>query len=1269
MRRLFPSVASSVAAAFVSLAALTLPAVAHAGVLGVPVTVSATGTVTGDPPGMFAITGQGLGVGDGDSTHQMRFFIEVTGTTLDIRVFDAGASGSRDDPTIGNTTYALISPTGTTLGSVSIGLETPLVTDNRVARFPPSPAILFTALNVGTGFTGLTPGLYEFRVTATDSTVMANWFGIDIRSGTAAAAPHYNVYIYSLDDDLTPPVAADTSLVLSGDLGANTVFYPFVNRGCAASISDTDGDSTGSASFNSILTSGNAITVSANGAHTETAMTIHTSGTANGVQTLVNNYGMWAVQPDFNDGNFTDWRVADFQLWEDNAANRPRDPNDPIRTYLPNGYTGGGIANHTAPSEPVLTAIYSIVSGANPPAVSVVSRVQVTVPLQNNGPAALTLNGANDQIVSGLPAANATNLGNIQCLNNSGGAIGTPVNGGTFARCNFSGAGVTLAVGETAKLVYQFDLTPPANSTFFVTNIPAAPASGSYNLGALAPTSTTWAHYSPAYNFTGFAGETLGPLCDLRLTVAVPTRAAIRGVNFSGGTLRFATTRQKNTSGFNVYAVTSPADRSLSQRLNREPLRSRQPDSMTPEAYEMSVASRPAYILFEELETDGARRLIGPFATVTSRGAQDFFAAQRTASDADERRLSARPGIERERVRERSATRLVRAPAAAVAAGKQPYRIEVSGAGRVTIPASAFSGNPKIAQWRLTRFGSDVPFQVVGPAGAKSLVFDSPGIATAYAEAMTYVLSNRTVEPRSSVAGTYWEAAPAPGATRVEKPSLLVPGAPQGSTPWIWDFVQSDPGEWPNDFTAPGANAFDLPTLAANPAGPVAVSIRLGGGSAHTHDVTAAINGHTVGSLSFTGKTAAVLHGTINASLLHRTGNTLSLTYAAEGDQSFIGAIYLGSVDLAIPVAAGPSVTPSLIAPLAPAKLPPGRTSYLIVTHPSLLAAANQLAAVKTLDGQRPFVVTTDAIYDGWSDGTAEARAIAAYIKAAAAAPALKFVVLVGDDTFDLHDISGTSPQNVVPSLYAWDEEFGRVPSENAYADVDGDNAPDLAIGRLPADDPDEAAAMVAKIAREASALTGNRHVIAADNQGAGEPDFAAGAALAAGFFPGSAQVVTVRLGDGLEQARTALLSGLRQGGATVSYFGHGGFDLWADEGLLTQNDVASLEGAPGESVVFAWACESQWYQSPFGPSLGESLFGVRQGGAVAAFGPAGITAWQLQPQLSNRVYQNAFKKNVALGEAIRAAKADAVRLNLPGAAQLAAGWNLLGDPSLKLRR
>lgn len=45
----------------------------------------------------------------------------------------------------------------------------------------------------------------------------------------------------------------------------------------------------------------------------------------------------------------------------------------------------------------------------------------------------------------------------------------------------------------------------------------------------------------------------------------------------------------------------------------------------------------------------------------------------------------------------------------------------------------------------------------------------------------------------------------------------------------------------------------------------------------------------------------------------------------------------------------------------------------------------------------------------------------------------------IGDDTFDYRDDAGTGAVSYVPSLYGWDGEFGRVPSETRYADVDGD--------------------------------------------------------------------------------------------------------------------------------------------------------------------------------------------------------------------------------------
>ena len=64
----------------------------------------------------------------------------------------------------------------------------------------------------------------------------------------------------------------------------------------------------------------------------------------------------------------------------------------------------------------------------------------VQVELFNASPATIRLNAANDQIVSALPAAGASNLGNIRCFTGTfSTTVGTAVNGGTFARCNMSG--------------------------------------------------------------------------------------------------------------------------------------------------------------------------------------------------------------------------------------------------------------------------------------------------------------------------------------------------------------------------------------------------------------------------------------------------------------------------------------------------------------------------------------------------------------------------------------------------------------------------------------------------------------------------------------------------------------------------------------------------------------------------------------------------------------------------------------------------------------
>ena len=640
---------------------------AAAAIFGVPTQIGTDGRVcTGNnvpagiactaaavnPPGYLILTGVDDVDAAGDTVHQMRLFIEVTGTTLDIRVFDAGRSGSRDEEQNANTTftYALYNPAGGLVKSIAIGADAAGTTENRLARMSSAAAdVAFVALNAGAAFT-VTPGLYELRVTASGAGGGANQddrdpFGVDIRSGTGAAAGHYNVYTYGLDDDAgagTGAGATDTSLTIGalvtggngGAISEDMVFYPYVTRGCSLATSNFDMDTQAGAStsITDTLGTNTALTVSGSTVHSEDTVTIHAAA---GLQTDVFNYGLYALQNDTGTQyNIIDWRIADFRSWADNPGGLPRDPTDPLRTFLPNGYTGGvpPLTNATAPAEPVLAASYAYVSGRNPPAVGFLTRFVVQVQLDNPGPAPIALNAANDQIVSGLPAG-AANLGNIRCFKGSfANTVGTAVNGGTFARCNFNGAGVTLNTGESALLTYQFDFTPPAlTTTFAITNVPSAPAAGTYNNAALGPNSTTWAQFSRFPTGGTVKPETLGPVCDLRAVVGTAvTRASLTGLRVDpAGVVEFATLGQRRTASFNVYATQDRTGRGPRTLLNASPILASVPDAIGPTLYRADTAAiTTPYVQIEEIETTGRTRLMGPFAVGDARMSDGLVRAQ-----------------------------------------------------------------------------------------------------------------------------------------------------------------------------------------------------------------------------------------------------------------------------------------------------------------------------------------------------------------------------------------------------------------------------------------------------------------------------------------------------------------------------------------------------------------------------------------------------------------------------------------------------------------
>jgi hypothetical protein len=150
---------------------------------------------------------------------------------------------------------------------------------------------------------------------------------------------------------------------------------------------------------------------------------------------------------------------------------------------------------------------------------------------------------------------------------------------------------------------------------------------------------------------------------------------------------------------------------------------------------------------------------------------------------------------------------------------------------------------------------------------------------------------------------------------------------------------------------------------------------------------------------------------------------------------------------------------------------------------------------------------------------------------------------------------------------------------------------------------------------------------------------------------------------QGVTAARQTLIDALKAGARTTNYFGHGGFDVLSDQGLLRSTDVAALEGSNAETVFFSWTCETQWYVGER-RTLNEELLLVPNGGSVASLGPGGISDPGLQAALARRVYA-LLLDGWTLGRAVQRAKSEAVAED-PRLQSVVDGFSVLGDPSLR---
>jgi hypothetical protein len=74
-----------------------------------------------------------------------------------------------------------------------------------------------------------------------------------------------------------------------------------------------------------------------------------------------------------------------------------------------------------------------------------------------------------------------------------------------------------------------------------------------------------------------------------------------------------------------------------------------------------------------------------------------------------------------------------------------------------------------------------------------------------------------------------------------------------------------------------------------------------------------------------------------------------------------------------------------------------------------------------------------------------------------------------------------------------------------------------------------------------------------------------------------------------------------------MSYVGHGGIHLWADENILNTDDVQNLEVQSRQPILLTMNCLNGYFHFPYFNSLSEELLKAKDKGAVAAFSPSGL--------------------------------------------------------------
>ena len=260
------------------------------------------------------------------------------------------------------------------------------------------------------------------------------------------------------------------------------------------------------------------------------------------------------------------------------------------------------------------------------------------------------------------------------------------------------------------------------------------------------------------------------------------------------------------------------------------------------------------------------------------------------------------------------------------------------------------------------------------------------------------------------------------------------------------------------------------------------------------------------------------------------------------------------------------------------------RADYIAIGPSDLLAPLKPLLDWRQKQGLKVLEVPLDAVYDQFNYGMPEPQAIRSFLTYALQnwQPAPRYVLLVGDATYDPRGYTAPPEANRLPVFFVETSFGGETSSDVMFAQTEASDLPQIALGRVPAQQPDQVKTFVDKVLAYEQASTPadwqNRVLAVADGQDA---SFRQEAQSFLDLLPQSEKKELFSPEAGVKEAARQVQSYFSDGYLLVAYFGHGSVNMWGKDRIFSSTDVQALNNQKALPIVVNFTCLNGFFTHP----------------------------------------------------------------------------------------